>query len=85
MRDNVEEYVCICLTCQQNKVEHKKKVGLLEPLPVPKRSLERVSLDFITRLPKMVDIETILTIVDRFSKYATFVAAPKYVSTEETA
>ncbi|XP_028107290.1 uncharacterized protein LOC114306273 [Camellia sinensis] len=85
MRDDVEEYVRTCLTCQQDKVEHKKKAGLLEPLPVPKHPWESVSLDFITGLPKVGDIETILTIVDRFSKYATFVAAPKYVSAGETA
>ena len=85
MRDDVEEYVRTCLTCQQDKVEHKKKAGLLEPLPVPKRPWESVSLDFITGLPIVGDIGTIMTIVDRFSKYATFVAAPKYVSAEETA
>ncbi|GMP97113.1 hypothetical protein CsSME_00045491 [Camellia sinensis var. sinensis] len=61
------------------------EAGLLEPLPVPKRPWESVSLDFITGLPKVGDIGTILNIVDRFSKYATFIAAPKYVSAEETA
>jgi hypothetical protein len=85
MCDDVVEYVRTCLICQQDKPEHKKKAGLLEPLPVPKRPWESVSLDYITSLPKVGDIGTIVTMVDRFSKYATFVAAPKYISAEETA
>ncbi|KAK3025227.1 hypothetical protein RJ639_044575 [Escallonia herrerae] len=42
MGDEVQEYVKTCLTCQQDKVERKKKAGLLQPLPVPKRLWESV-------------------------------------------
>ncbi|KAK2976416.1 hypothetical protein RJ640_007454 [Escallonia rubra] len=45
---------------------------------------ESVSLDFITSFPKVEDLGTIL-VVDRFSKYVSFNAAPKYCSAEETA
>ncbi|KAK3010615.1 hypothetical protein RJ639_010791 [Escallonia herrerae] len=85
MGDEVQEYVKTCLTCQQDKVERKKKAGLLQPLPVPKRPWESVSLDFITGLPKVEDLGTILVVVDRFSKYASFIATPKYCSAEDTA
>ena len=61
MRDDVVEYVRTCLICQQDKPEHKKKAGLLEPLPVPKRPWESVSLDYITSLPKVGDIGTIVS------------------------
>ncbi|KAK3036585.1 hypothetical protein RJ639_031202 [Escallonia herrerae] len=69
---------------RQDKVERKKKAGLLQPLPVPKRPWESVSLDFITGLPKVEDLGTILVVVDRFSKYASFIATPKYCSAEDT-
>ncbi|KAK3029414.1 hypothetical protein RJ639_039758 [Escallonia herrerae] len=69
----------------QDKVECKKKVGVLQPLPVPKRPWESVSLDFITGLPKVEDLGTILVVVDQFSKYANFIATPKYCSAEDTA
>ncbi|KAK3043051.1 hypothetical protein RJ639_002619 [Escallonia herrerae] len=85
MGDEVQEYVNTCLSCQQDKVERKKKAGLLQPLPVPKRPWESVSLDFITGLPKVEDLGTILVVVDRFSKYASFIATPKYCSAEDTA
>ncbi|KAK3032811.1 hypothetical protein RJ639_035417 [Escallonia herrerae] len=70
---------------RQDKVERKKKAGLLQPLPVPKRPWESVSLDFITGLPKVEDLGTILVVVDRFSKDASFIATPKYCSAEDTA
>ncbi|KAK3019140.1 hypothetical protein RJ639_002871 [Escallonia herrerae] len=70
---------------KMDKVERKKKAGLLQSLPVPKRPWESVSLDFITGLPKVEDLGTILVVVDRFSKYASFIATPKYCSAEDTA
>ncbi|KAK2979456.1 hypothetical protein RJ640_015085 [Escallonia rubra] len=85
MGDEVQEYVKTCLTYQQDKVERKKKAGLLQPLPIAKRPWESVSLDFITGLPKVGDLGTILVVVDRFSKYASFIATPKYCSAEDTA
>jgi hypothetical protein len=85
MRDNITTYVKTCLVCQQDKSDHQKKAGLLEPLSVPTRPFESVSMDYITHLPKVGDFSTIIVVVDRLSKYATFIAAPKYVSAEETA
>ncbi|KAK3012399.1 hypothetical protein RJ639_010564 [Escallonia herrerae] len=70
---------------RRDKVERKKKAWLLQPLQVPKRPWESVSLDFITGLPKVGDLGTILVVVDRFSKYASFIATPKYCSAEDTA
>ncbi|KAK2978760.1 hypothetical protein RJ640_013035 [Escallonia rubra] len=84
MGDEVQEYVKTCLTCQYDNVERKKKAWLLQPLSVPKRPWESVSLDFITGLPKVEDLGTILVVVDRFSKYASFIITPKYCSAEET-
>ncbi|KAK2991862.1 hypothetical protein RJ640_013037 [Escallonia rubra] len=84
MGDEVQEYVKTSLTCQYDKVERKKKAWLLQPLSVPKRPWESVSLDFITGLPKVEDLGTILVVVDRFSKYASFIVTPKYCSAEDT-
>ena len=85
MRDDVVEYTKTCLTCQQDKILRQKTPGLLEPLLVPSRPWESVSLDFIANLPKTGEFENILVIVDRFSKYATFIPVPKHCPAEETA
>lgn len=76
MRDDVEVYVRTCLVCQQDKVEQQHSRGLLEPLPIPERPLESVSMDFIVALPKSEGCESIMLVVDRFSKYGTFIMVP---------
>ena len=42
-------------------------------------------MDYISGLPKMGDLGSIIVVIDRFSKYATFIAAPKCVTAEGTA
>lgn len=54
MRKDVDLYVRTCLVCQQDKVEQAKPTGLLEPLPIPERPWESISMDFILGLPKVV-------------------------------
>ncbi|KAL0379222.1 UNVERIFIED_CONTAM: Transposon Tf2-11 polyprotein [Sesamum radiatum] len=85
MRDDVETYVRTCLICQQDKADHQKKAGLLQSLPIPTRSWESVSMDYISGLPKVGDLGSIIVVVNRLSKYATFIAAPKHVTAEGTA
>ncbi|KAI5671867.1 hypothetical protein M9H77_12231 [Catharanthus roseus] len=84
MQDEVESYVRTCLICQQDKVEPNAPSGLLDPLPIPKRPWESVSIDFITSLPKSEGFGSIIVVVDRFSKYATFIPAPTDCTAEET-
>ncbi|RVW38680.1 Transposon Tf2-12 polyprotein [Vitis vinifera] len=85
IRDEVEAYVRTCLVCQQDKVEQRQPRGLLEPLPIAERPWDSVTMDFIIGLPKSEDNDSIIVVVDRFSKYATFIAAPTDYTAEETA
>ena len=85
MGADVETYVKTCLVCQQDKVELNTPAGLLQPLPVPERPWESLSMDFIIGLPKSDGFASILVVVDRFSKYATFIPATKECPAEEAA
>ncbi|KAL4376298.1 hypothetical protein GQ457_02G009360 [Hibiscus cannabinus] len=85
MDRDVETYVKTCLICQQDKVETKKPMGLLQPLPIPERPWESISLDFIIGLPNTDNCSSIMVVVDRFSKYATFIPASKVCPAEEAA
>ncbi|KZV51417.1 hypothetical protein F511_20581 [Dorcoceras hygrometricum] len=85
MEDDVEHYVRTCLFCQLDKTERLKEAGLLQPLPIPERPWQSVSMDFILGFPKVNGLASILDVVDRFSKYAVFIGAPKVCSAELTA
>ena len=84
IRDDVETYVRTCLLCQQDKVEQHHPRGLLEPLLVAERPWESVIMDFIIDLPKSEGYGSVIVVVDLFSKYATFIAAPKDCTAKET-
>jgi hypothetical protein len=69
----VTEFVSACTVCQQNKTQALHPAGLLQPLPVPSRVWADISMDFIEALPKVHGKSVILTVVDRFSKFAHFI------------
>jgi len=73
MKGTVQRFVRSCDVCQRQKYLTSSPAGLLQPLPVPERIWDDLSLDFITGLPKLQDFETIMVVVDRLSKYVHFV------------
>ena len=53
MGRDIRNYVQQCQRCQNISTHRHKPYGLLEPLPVPARPLDWVSMDFITGLPPL--------------------------------
>ncbi|GJP30673.1 hypothetical protein CLOM_g4529 [Closterium sp. NIES-68] len=73
-------------TCQRMKSSKQKKLGLLQPLPVPEQPWHTVSLDFITGLPRMAaEHDAIMVVIDKFSKMGPFIATHANATTGETA
>lgn len=73
MKQDIKEYVSKCQVCQQAKPEHSKLPGLLQALLVPQQAWQIISMDFIEGLPKSNKFDTILIIVDKFTKYGHFI------------
>ncbi|KAJ9531536.1 hypothetical protein QJQ45_014991 [Haematococcus lacustris] len=68
--ENVKSYVRSCHSCQVNKSSAKKPAGLLQPLPIPERPWDSVSMDLIVKLPASGPnkYDSILVFVDRLTK-----------------
>ena len=74
MRKDVEEYVRSCVPCQQNKPSHQRPMGLLQPLPIPDKRWQQVTMDLIVRLPETKNKhDAVFVIVDKLSKMAHYV------------
>ena len=73
LRDDVEQYVKSCVTCQQNRTQFHKETKLLRPLPIPTKCWKSISMDFMTHLPEPKGFDSIMVVVNRVSKMAHFV------------
>ncbi|MBW0563861.1 hypothetical protein O181_103576 [Austropuccinia psidii MF-1] len=69
----IKDYVSSCQQCSRNKNIHHKKFGLLKPLQIPNGPWLCLSMYFITQLPLSNSFDSILVIVDRFSKMEVFI------------
>nr|GEU70691.1 putative reverse transcriptase domain-containing protein [Tanacetum cinerariifolium] len=73
-----------CLTCVKVKAEHQKPFGLLVQPEIPQWEWEKITMDFMTKLPKTsTGLDTIWVIVDRLTKSAHFLLMKETDSMEK--
>lgn len=63
-----------CEVCQRNKSETVTPPDLLQPLSLPDTVWEEISMDFVNEFPTSKGRSVIMVVLDRFSKFAHFVA-----------
>jgi hypothetical protein len=74
MKKEMANYIAICLECQKVKTGHRHLAGLLQPFPIPEWKWEVVTLDFITKLSKIVkQHDSIMVVVDKLTKETHFI------------
>ncbi|KAI3723340.1 hypothetical protein L2E82_34842 [Cichorium intybus] len=74
MKRDVGRYVERCLTCLQVKSNHQKPYGEIQPLPIPEKKWDHITMDFVTKLPRTPrGHDSVWVIVDRLTKSAQFI------------
>ena len=73
MQNDVRKFVETCVICQQAKGTSTKK-GLYQPLPIPSRPSQAISMNFVMGIPRTKQgYGNIFVFVDHFSKMAHFI------------
>jgi hypothetical protein len=85
IKTDVTAYVKGCLECQKNKIICQPGHISLSPLPVPEQPWQEISIDMIGPLPKSDNHDSILVIVDRFSKMIHLIPTTTSLSSTELA
>ncbi|GJR92502.1 putative reverse transcriptase domain-containing protein [Tanacetum coccineum] len=86
MKKDIATYVSKCLIYSKVKAEHQRPSGLLQQPEIPEWKWDKITMDFITKLPKTKSgHDTIWVIVDRLTKSAHFLAMREDYSTERLA
>ncbi|GKC18509.1 putative reverse transcriptase domain-containing protein [Tanacetum coccineum] len=78
LKAEIATYVSKCLACAKVKAKHQKPSGLLQQPEIPKWKWEKITMDFISGLPRTPNgYDTIWVIVDRLTKSAHFLPMKK--------
>ena len=86
MDDEIQKYVTSCDSCQRNKPSQQSPIGLLQPLPIPTRPWQQVSMDLITQLPRSkLGNDAIVVFVDKLTKMVHYVATTTNVTAPQLA
>jgi RNase H-like domain found in reverse transcriptase/Reverse transcriptase (RNA-dependent DNA polymerase)/Integrase zinc binding domain/Chromo (CHRromatin Organisation MOdifier) domain/Integrase core domain len=89
MAKDVRKYIQTCDVCQRVKTKRHRPYGELQPLPRPKNPWKEITMDFITDLPPSsrggAVYNSILVVVDRFTKMALYIPVNKTITSAELA
>ena len=72
MKKDIQRYIASCNTCQTAKPDRQARAAPLQPNKVPKGPWQIISVDMMGPLPESKGFDTILVIVDRFTKKSFF-------------
>ena len=85
MRKEIYKFVDSCVTCQKIKTVRTRDYGKLMPLPITTGPWKSISMDFIVKLPLSEGFDSILVIVDRFSKMCHLIPCNESIDAPQTA
>jgi transposase InsO family protein len=81
----VKDYISTCGECLRSKSSRHLPYGPLNPLPTASAPWQIVTLDFVVKLPLSNNHDSILVVVDTFTKMAHFIPVKETITAEQTA
>ncbi|PLW50812.1 hypothetical protein PCANC_14321 [Puccinia coronata f. sp. avenae] len=85
IRQDVLKYTKSCFSCQRAKHSTQKTPGVMHSLQVPDRPWSCIGIDFVVKLPPSEGFDSVLVIVDHFSKGIHLILALETWTAEEFA
>ena len=85
MQKYIQQYVAECNKCHRTKSENVLTLGLIQPLHIPNKKWEEISMDFIDGLPLLEGKDKILVVVDQLTKIAHFTGIKKIDTAKQIA
>ncbi|CAN4087034.1 unnamed protein product [Withania somnifera] len=86
MKKDIADHVSKCLNRRRVKYEHRRPGGLMQRLPIHEWKWERVTMDFVSGLPRTSrGFDSVWVIVDRSTKSAHFIPTHSSYSAERPA
>ncbi|QRV83345.1 Retrotransposable element Tf2 protein [Ceratobasidium sp. AG-Ba] len=83
MKQQVNRFVETCEICQRSKGH--KQYAPPKPLPIPQKPWEDIAYDFIVKLPESQGMDSILVVINRFSRQAYFIPCLESTNAEGVA
>ena len=85
MRHNMTNYVHTCDPCQKIKHNRGAGMGYLQPLAIPRKPFNIISLNFITGLLLSNRKDAVLVLVDKLTKFVHFITTTSDINAIDTA
>ena len=85
MGRDIKRFTQSCDICQKVRPRKHAAYGLLQPIPIPTRPFDTITMDFIMELPECEGYNGVLVVVDKLTKYVTFVPIDSTIDAEGTA
>ena len=82
MRGDISRYVSACPVCMRAKPQSKVLATTLSPHDAPPEPWHTISLDLVGPLPLSNGYDTVLTIVDKLTKYTYFIPVSKDINSQ---
>ena len=79
------DYMRSCPTCKHIKTNNRKRAGVLQPIPLPKRVWQQITNNLVTNSPELEGKTAVAVFMDRLTRILHFFPCTKEITTTKYA